>query len=339
MGYHLSLLDKSPVQPGERAAAALARTIALAKAAERLGFHRFWLAEHHGMKVLASSAPEILIAYILSQTSSIRVGSGGVMLQHYAPYKVAETFNMLSALAPGRVDLGVGKSPGGFPYSTRALQAGRDAGHASDFPSLLGELDSYLSGAAGSAGALASPLPPVAPERFLLGASVESAILAGELGWRFVFAGQFNGDPDLIERAFAAYADLTELRPLLAVAAFVAPTQALAEQKVANLRVFKVRLRGRPSVNLGSPEQAAEYARQAGAEDYEVTETQPKILAGTPGHVRRELDRLHERFGVGEFIIDTPVAGEADRFRSIELLAGEMLAPPSLASLAVSAVQ
>jgi luciferase family oxidoreductase group 1 len=336
MGYHLSLLDKSPVQPGEPASAALSRTVALAKAAERLGYHRFWLAEHHGMKVLASSVPEILIAYILSQTSSIRVGSGGVMLQHYAPYKVAETFNMLSALAPGRVDLGVGKSPGGFPYSTKALQSGRDAAHADDFRGLLGELDGYVTG---SPGALAAPLPPIAPDRFLLGASVESAILAGELGWRFVFAGQFNGDPELIARAFAAYADLTDLSPLLAVGAFVAPTQTLAEEKVSSLRVFKVRLPGRPSVNLGSPEQAAEYARQAGADDYEVSETQPKILAGTPDHVRRELDRLHERFGVGEFIIDTPVAGEADRFRSIELLAREVLAPPSLAPVAVSTAQ
>ena len=122
MSYRISILDKSPLAAGETAAQALARTLALAQQAEAWGYHRFWIAEHHNTEQLASPSPELAIAWILGQTRRIRVGSGGVMLQHYSPYKVAENFNMLASLAPGRVDLGVGKAPGGLPLSTRALQ-------------------------------------------------------------------------------------------------------------------------------------------------------------------------------------------------------------------------
>ena len=124
MSWRISILDKSPVAEHETAADALARTLALAQQAETLGYHRFWIAEHHNTPQLASPSPELLIAWILGQTKRIRVGSGGVMLQHYSPYKVAENFNVLAAIAPGRVDLGVGKAPGGLPLSTRALQHG-----------------------------------------------------------------------------------------------------------------------------------------------------------------------------------------------------------------------
>ncbi|WP_333621410.1 MsnO8 family LLM class oxidoreductase, partial [Pantoea septica] len=123
MSYRLSLLDKSPVLADEPASSALQRTLQLAQQAERWGYHRFWLAEHHNTAQLASPSPEVLIAWIIAQTQHIRVGSGGVMLQHYSPYKVAENFNLLASLAPGRIDLGVGKAPGGLPLSTRALQA------------------------------------------------------------------------------------------------------------------------------------------------------------------------------------------------------------------------
>ena len=126
MSYLLSLLDKSPIDEGGTAVEALRATVRLAQRAEELGYHRFWVAEHHSMLNLASSAPETLIAYLLARTARIRVGSGGVMLQHYSAYKVAENFNLLASLAPGRVDLGVGKAPGGFPLSTRALQMGID---------------------------------------------------------------------------------------------------------------------------------------------------------------------------------------------------------------------
>ncbi|PHH47526.1 ABC transporter substrate-binding protein [Pluralibacter gergoviae] len=124
MSYRISILDKSPLADGETAAQALKRTLSLAQQAESWGYHRFWIAEHHNTDQLASPSPEVAIGWLLGQTRRIRIGSGGVMLQHYSPYKVAENFNLLAALAPGRVDLGVGKAPGGLPLSTRALQQG-----------------------------------------------------------------------------------------------------------------------------------------------------------------------------------------------------------------------
>jgi len=137
MSWRISILDKSPVAENETAADALARTLSLAQQAETLGYHRFWIAEHHNTPQLASPSPELLIAWILGQTKRIRVGSGGVMLQHYSPYKVAENFNLLAAIAPGRVDLGVGKAPGGLPLSTRALQIGLSQQEKGDFAAQL----------------------------------------------------------------------------------------------------------------------------------------------------------------------------------------------------------
>ncbi|RDJ27710.1 MsnO8 family LLM class oxidoreductase [Bosea caraganae] len=328
MSYRLSLLDKSPILDGESATNALARTVALAQKAERWGFHRFWVAEHHGMAGLASPAPEILVSYILASTSRIRVGSGGVLLQHYSAYKVAESFNLLASLAPGRVDLGIGKAPGGLPFSTQALQALHDPARKPSFSEHLRQLDGFLNHAGQPSvnRALATPIPPKAPERFLLGASPESATLAAEHGWQFVFAGQLNGDLDTIERSFDAYAKAGGEDPLLAVAALVAKAQGEAEAMAAGLRVFRLHLDNGPSVNLGSEAQAAEFARQAGAQSYRTEERTPSVLAGTAAHVRRELDRLHQRFGVGEFILDTPVAAKAERLASIELIANEILA-------------
>ncbi|KQW33310.1 MULTISPECIES: LLM class flavin-dependent oxidoreductase [unclassified Ensifer] len=327
MSYLLSLLDKSPIDPGTTATDALQVTARLAAKAEEWGYHRFWLAEHHNMTGLASSAPETLIAYLLARTSKIRIGSGGVMLQHYSAYKVAETFNLLASLAPGRVDLGVGKAPGGFPLSTRALQIGIDPERKPGFAEQLSDLNHYLAPGKSEDGALlATPLPVHAPERFLLGASVESAELAAAKGWQLVFAAHLNGDPDNIERTVAAYERATGGgRPILAVAALAAESEERARERVAGLRIFKVFLGNGQSVNVGSEEQAAEFARQAGVSDYRVEEKSPSVLHGTPRQVRQELDALHRRYGVKEFVIDTPALPAAERFASIELIARERL--------------
>lgn len=145
MSYQISILDKSPLAAGETAAQALARTLTLAQHAEAWGYHRFWVAEHHNTDQLASPSPELVIAWLLGHTRRIRLGSGGVMLQHYSPYKVAENFNLLAALAPGRIDLGVGKAPGGLPLSTRALQQGLHQEEKGTFADQLAQLDNWLS--------------------------------------------------------------------------------------------------------------------------------------------------------------------------------------------------
>ncbi|MGF6257352.1 MsnO8 family LLM class oxidoreductase [Ensifer sp. LBL] len=327
MSYLLSLLDKSPVDPGRTPTEALHATAQLAAKAEEWRYHRFWVAEHHNIQGLASSAPEILIAYLLAKTSKIRIGSGGVMLQHYSAYKVAESFNLLASLAPSRVDLGVGKAPGGFPLSTRALQAGIDPALRPNFAEQLADLNRYLlPQEAQHSDLLATPLPPVAPERFLLGASVDSAVLAAEKGWKLVFAGHLNGDPDNLQKTFDAYERATGgERPLLALAAFAADSEERARQRVAELKIFKVFFGNGQSVNVGSEEQAADYARQAGFSDYRIEEKTPSVLTGTPRQVRQELDALHRRYGVEEFVIETPAVGAAERLASVELIARERL--------------
>lgn len=327
MSYSLSLLDKSLIPEGADAAQAFQHTIALAQSAERLGYRRYWLAEHHGNRNYAGSAPEVLASHVLARTSRIRVGTGGVMLQHYSPFKVAETFRVLASLAPGRVDLGIGKAPGGLPLTSKALQWLHDAQKQKeeDFAVRLAELDAFLHDGVASdhalAGAVATPEPPHLPQRILLGGSPESAMLAARLGWEFAYAGHFNGDPVNIAQSIDAYRSATGRAPLLALFAFAAETHEKAAQRVGALRSFRVHLPNGQSVNLPSLEAAAEFARQAGATDYRTEERRPHVIAGTASEVRDELDALSERHGIEEFVIDIPVAGFAERATSVELLA------------------
>ena len=211
MSYRISILDKSPLAAGETAAQALARTLTLAQQAEAWGYHRFWIAEHHNTEQLASPSPELAIAWILGQTRRIRVGSGGVMLQHYSPYKVAENFNMLASLAPGRIDLGVGKAPGGLPLSTRALQQGLNPQQKGSFADQLAQLDNWLSltETDGEESVRATPIPPRRADGFLLGASLESAQLAAQLDWNFVFAAHLNGDKQLLREVLTRWRELS----------------------------------------------------------------------------------------------------------------------------------
>lgn len=326
MSYSLSILDKSPIADGTGAHDALRFTVRLAQRAEALGYRRYWIAEHHGAPGLASSAPEIVVSHLLAHTSRIRVGSGGVMLQHYSPFKVAESFRVLASLAPGRVDLGVGKAPGGLPLTTRALQWFHDKASKPDFAGQLAELDAFLkSGVAVDhplAGAVALPTPPEAPQGILLGGSPESAALAAKYGWQFCYAGHFNGDNDSIERSIDTYRNATGHTSLLALYAFAAQSKTEAQRHVGPLRIFKLRLATGQSVNLPSPEAAAEFARQTGVTDYQLDELHPHVITGTPDDVHEELDALHERFGIEEFVIDTPVADYALRLASVEALAG-----------------
>lgn len=325
MAYRLSLLDKAPVLQGESPTAALQRTLQMAQRAEEWGYHRFWLAEHHNTAQLASPSPEVLIAWIIAQTRHIRVGSGGVMLQHYSPYKVAENFNLLASLAPGRIDLGVGKAPGGLPLSTHALQQGVDAAKKGSFAEQLQLLDSWLKPGQADPddeGLAATPLPSRPANRFLLGASEESALLAASLGWQFVFAAHLNGDGQLLEHALSTYSRLSQgQRALVAVQVVVADSPAGADLLVANLRHYHVAVKDGPSVNVASLEQAERYVRQGGYRDYQIEPRTPSLLKGTAAQVHAQLDALHHNFDIDEFVIDTPITEPVARLQSLELLA------------------
>ncbi|MEN5278944.1 MsnO8 family LLM class oxidoreductase [Brucella sp. TWI432] len=325
MPYALSFLDKSPLHDGEEARTAISRTIKLAKKAEAAGFRRFWVAEHHNSPALASSSPEVLISFLLAHTQHIRIGSGGVMLQHYSAYKVAENFNLLASLAPGRVDLGVGKAPDGLPLSTRALQGAYDPERKPSFTQQLTELDAYLRHCVKNADdenhLAAYPVPPQKPVPFLLGASVESARLAARLNWDFVYAGHIQGDPAAIKDALDAYQAIAKRPAVLAISVIVAESEAEAEELAVDTRRFRVAAEGSQPVNVGSCEQALEYLRQAGATQYTIEERAPHLVRGTALHVHAELKRLHQALGIAEFIIDCPVSEGRHRFKTIELLA------------------
>ncbi|MDR2127641.1 MAG: MsnO8 family LLM class oxidoreductase [Burkholderiaceae bacterium] len=336
MTYLLSLLDKSPVAEGESAESALARTVNLARQAEAWGYHRYWLAEHHNNTQLACPTPEILAAYILAGTRRIRVGAGGVMLQHYSPYKVAENVNLLAALAPGRVDIGIGKAPGGLPLSTKALQAGRDPNLRLDFEHLIGQLNSYLQSSAAPPVASATgeeapgfgaqlqvtPRPARGATAFLLGASVASADLAVKLNWDFVYAAHINGDEAAWQSTLAHYARISGSKPpILAVSVVVADTAQEAAQLAQGFERFQVQVGDGQPVTVGSLKQAQEFVRQAGGGTHKITEREACIIHGTSEQVHARLAQLQALYGVREFVIDNPLPTGRQRVRSIELLA------------------
>ncbi|MCA6943178.1 LLM class flavin-dependent oxidoreductase [Pectobacterium polaris] len=324
MGYKLSLLDQSPIAEGMSAAQALAQTVSLAKAAEALGYHRFWVSEHHNSDELAGSSPEVLITWLLAHTTTLRIGSGGVMLQHYSPYKVAENFHVISALAGGRVDLGIGKAPGGLPLATRALQQEIGETQRVVFTEKLHQLNRFLDSHDETAERLnATPLPEHTPQRFLLGASQESARLAASLGWSFVFAGFINASEALLTESLLSYRELkpANAQTLLSLSVIAAERHEDAEALASTQHNYKVYIENKPPLTVGSQEQADNFVRQAGATDFRIVQEPRNVLYGTPEHIHQRLESYHQRFGVDEFIIHTPVTSPREREASIRLLA------------------
>lgn len=196
MMIKLSVLDQSPISEGSTPTEAFSNTVQLAQEVEKLGFTRFWVSEHHNSVSLAGSSPEILISHIAAKTNRIRVGSGGVMLPHYSSYKVAENFRVLEALYPNRIDLGVGRAPGGMPIATRALQEGKMIS-LDHYPEQIQDVAMYLHdkvpGNHQFANLQAAPVIPTAPELWMLGSSGESAMVAAKQGASFAFAQFING--------------------------------------------------------------------------------------------------------------------------------------------------
>jgi len=330
----LSVLDQSPIRKDGSAAEAVAETIALAKACETLGYHRYWLAEHHNTSSFAGSAPEVLIARVAAETSRMRVGSGGVMLMHYSPLKVAEQFRMLEVLAPGRIDLGIGRAPGADERTTRALQAGPESWGIDAFPSQVHLIQQYLDDAAGIApipadhpyrGIHAMPRGDTRPELWLLGSGVHSAVFAAELGLPFSHAHFIS--PEGSEEACAAYRERFKPsswceapRLSMGVSALAAGTEEEARRLSASRNLWVVRLyTGRP-IQFPSPEEAL---------DYPYTEQEQRLLAGiearsivgTPEAVKERLTKLAERHGAEELVVVTITYDFASRLRSYELLA------------------
>ena len=326
----LSILDQSPVHGSETPTEALRRTIELAQRAEEWGYHRFWVAEHHGSSHVMGSSPEILVSHLLAHTSKIRVGSGGVMLQHYSPYKVAENFNVLSSLAPGRVDLGIGRGPGGLPRSTAALRRG-DGEPAMSMAEKLIELRRFLADELDPDhplhGLRASPQAPEPPELFLLGTTRSSGDMAAEMAMPYVFALFLNNDEGEMEEAVRRYQSGFDhsngIRPctMLALPIIVADTDEEAAAHASKIQVVRIRLDSGRTLTVGSVEAGEEFGRQSG-EDYEITVRQAGVVQGTPESVRRQLLDAQRKYGASEIIAVTAIDSFEKRLRSFELLGG-----------------
>jgi luciferase family oxidoreductase group 1 len=322
----LGVLDQSPVRSGGTAADAIHETLDLAEACDRLGYSRYWLAEHHSTPGLAGSSPEVLIGQVATRTSRIRVGSGGVMLQHYSPLKVAESFRVLETLFPGRIDLGIGRAPGSDQLTARAL---RDDGSPEYFPQQVADVVGFLHGALPEghpyAPVLAMPTGPTAPEVWLLGSSDQSAAIAAHFGVGFSFAHFINEEGGAAvtrayRRSFRPSAWLSEPRASAAVFVVCADTDAEAQRLAKSRELFIVRLyTGRPG----------RYPSIEEAETYPYTERELAILqhakrrtvAGTPEQVRERLEALAAEYQADELIIVTITHDPKARRRSYELLA------------------
>jgi len=325
----LGVLDQSPVRSGGTATDTVHETLELAQAAERLGYHRYWLAEHHATPGLAGSCPEILIGQVAARTSRIRVGSGGVMLSHYSALKVAENFRMLELLFPGRIDLGIGRAPGSDGRTARVLRRVPEPEGSEFFPEQIAELMGFLGDGLPpghpASSVLAMPDVSSAPELWLLGSSDQSAIMAAHFGAAFAFAHFINEEGGAeITRAYAdnfrPSAALTAPRASAAVFTVCAETEAEAWRLARSRELFILRLRsGRPG-RYPSVEEAEAYpytAHELAVIEY----NRRRTVAGTPEQVRARLTALAADYGVDELIIVTITHDPKARLRSYELLA------------------
>jgi luciferase family oxidoreductase group 1 len=325
----LSVLDLATVASGSTPAQALTDTISMAGVVERLGYTRMWVAEHHGMPAVASSAPAVLIAHLAQATSTLRVGSGGVMLPNHSPLVIAEQFATLEALHPGRIDLGLGRAPGTDQVTARALRrvqavGGRDA--ADTFPDDVVELIQYLLPREGAPGHPAAvPGSGYLPEVWLLGSSLFSAQLAGMIGLPFSFAYHFA--PQLLDAALETYR--SNFRPsilhdspraMVAVTVLCAPTEDEARWLSGSSALSTLQLRTGRLGALPSPEEAEAYPFTA-AERAIVDESMGSHVIGTPSTVLSGLVQLQERTSADELMISTRMHSYEARVRSLTLVA------------------
>jgi luciferase family oxidoreductase group 1 len=319
-----SVLDLSLVSDGSTSSQALTDTTRLAQHAEALGFHRFWVAEHHNMPTVASTSPAVLIAHVAAATSTIRVGSGGVMLPNHAELAVAEQFAMLEALHPGRIDLGIGRAPGTDPATSAALRRTPDL-DAEEFPRQLLNLMGMLGDDRIASGAWerfrATPVATSSPEIVLLGSSGFSAELAGRLGLGFAFAHHFDlpGTTEALawyRHHFEPSPALDEPYTIVTAGVLAADDAEQADYLAGPARLAILGIRTGRRMPLLSPEDAARHP------DLPLARSLPSNrIVGDAAHASAALADLGERTGADEIMISTMTYGFAERARTLELVA------------------
>jgi luciferase family oxidoreductase group 1 len=324
----ISVLDQSPISEGSTGADALRNTLDLARLADDLGYERYWVAEHHGTPMLACASPEVMIAAIGSSTRRIRIGSGGVMLPHYSPLKVAETFSILSALFPNRVDLGLGRAPGTDHHTAFALQRDRRQPAPDDFPQQLGELLGYLENSLpqGHPFARLAALPgrPHVPEIWLLGSSPQSAIWAADNGLPYCFADFINPEgasfAGLYRDRFCASEVLAAPRLMVAGWAICADTDEEAQRIASSARMTRALLNEGKLIPVPSIDKAQRFLAERGPNPDTVARPRRAII-GAPAMVKSGIEALADLYGAEEVMIVTITYDHAARRRSYELIA------------------
>jgi len=314
----ISVLDQSPIPEGCTQGEALRNSIELARLAERCGYHRYWLAEHHGTPGLACNAPEVLIGPIAAATSTIRVGSGGVMLPHYSALKVAENFSMLASLYPGRIDLGIGRAPGSSGVVAKMLQRDRRMPPLNDFPAQMEELFGYLENRR------MAGVPFAAPELYLLGSSGQSAVWAAEMGLPYVFADFINpagaGLAAWYREHFVASEWCKEPRVGVCAWGICADTDEEAMRLSYSMRMSFLNLYRGKHGPVPTVEDAAEFLAKEGVSPERLPEGR-RILTGSPGALRAKLEDVVAQYGADELFVVSIVHSHQARMRSYELIA------------------
>ena len=323
----LSVLDQSPVISGLGARRAVQETLALARRTEELGYHRYWLAEHHAIAALADPCPEVLLARLGAETRRMRIGTGGVLLPYYSAFRVAETFRMLEALYPGRIDLGIGRAPGGDARTAQAITGGGYP-DASRFPEQVWQLAAHLDGSLPDAHPLkrvrVQPEVDTAPEVWLLGSSDYSGALAAELGLPFSFAHFINPrGGDAVSRAYRdMFKPGREKTPRAMVCTFAicAETDAEAERLAEPIDLRRLHMALNIDSPVPTPEEAARH-RYSDEERRYVMGQRERAIIGSPATCRREIEAMAERYAAEEVMVLTITGDYATRLRSYELLA------------------
>jgi luciferase family oxidoreductase group 1 len=323
----LSVLDQSPVIAGHTARDALAATVELAQMADALGYTRYWCAEHHGLRGVCNPAPEVMLARIGSVTQRIRLGSGGVMLPYYSPFKVAEQFRMLEGLFPNRIDLGVGRAPGGDLRTAQAVAMGQyDRG--AQFEEQVRDLSCLLRGDVPpghlAEGVLLQPMVDSKPELWILGSSDYGGALAARLGLRFAFAHFINAHTGHhVARQYREdFQPGYDSQPYSAAAIFVICADTDAEAAELERAVDLRRLQMAYGVNAPIPSLAQAESHVPTERDQLIIERErPRTICGTPERVAERMLALREQFAADELVVLSVTATYAARLRTYELLA------------------
>ncbi|RFU70789.1 LLM class flavin-dependent oxidoreductase [Peribacillus saganii] len=329
----LSILDQSPIPAGKTAGQALQESMKLAQIGEKLGYERYWIAEHHDLKGLACPSPEVMLGYIGANTEKIRIGSGAVLLPHYKPYKVAESFNLLATLFPGRIDIGIGRAPGGSAEVSMAL-SDNYLEQVRKMPDSFKELMQFLyndfpDGHLYSKVA-ASPLPAAPPEPWILGTSEKSGRLAAENGTAYAF-GHFMSEksgPDIMKnyiQSYQANGRLLSPKSIVAVSVICAETTERAEEIALSAQLWQLQLgKGEGDQGIPSIDAAKQYSYNIDDRNT-IDKIKKKMVIGNPHKVKQELAALQREYQADEIMVITITHQFEDRANSYRLLASELI--------------